>query len=379
MNASIFYPLTLRLIAAAFFGLFFSSCTTQQTDYKKEGKSGGFFKSKSENKGHENLTHDEIVVEPQFECVKIERTISSHLLRPPSGKYKVGPGDELDIEIAEDSQTRATTRVMPDGMLYYNVANGINVNGMSIREVSDALAEGLSYDYVDPIVTVNVANADSQRFWILGQVKNPGTYPLQKPTTLIAALSRSEGLGVSNFGNESEETVDLSRAMLIRNEKVIPVDFEALIEHGDMKQNVYIHPNDYIFLPSRLTNPIYVLGAVNNPGAVFNDPNSSLLSAVASAGGPRNDAVVTKALIIRNSTTNPHVSVVNLPQLMRGMTPNLKLKGGDIVWLPRSMWTNLRDYTETALNTAAQAIALQEGLGTLGSVGNARVTIDSGN
>ena len=146
-----------------------------------------------------------------------------------------------------------------------------------------------------------------------------------------------------------------------------------------MSQNVYVHPNDYIFLPSRQTSSIYVLGAVNNPGPVFYDPNASLLSAVASAGGPRSDAVVTKVLIIRGSTCDPHVSVVNLHHLMRGMVPNLKLKSGDVVWLPRSLWTNLKDYTEEALNTAAQAIAVQEGLSTLGSSGSAGVTITAGN
>lgn len=219
--------------------------------------------------GKEVPCNKAICAEPEFKSIKIENTTSPSLLKPPSNAYRVGPGDELDTEIAEESGTRTTSKVMPDGMLYYNVSDGINVKGMTIREVSAALSQGLSNDYVDPIVTVNVANADSQRFWMLGQVKNPGTYPLKKPTTLISALSQGEGLGVSSFGNESEETVDLSRAILIRDKKLIPVDFEALVERGDMSQNVYIHPNDYIFLPSRLSGSVYVLGAVNNPGPVF--------------------------------------------------------------------------------------------------------------
>lgn len=380
MKALKFHQLNWMLLCTALLGLAMSGCTPGQSDHASGGKSrGSFFKSKSEDRGKEIPCHKEVCAEPEFECVKIEQKISSSLLKPPAGKYRVGPGDELDIEIAEDAQTRATARVMPDGMLYYNVANGINVKGMTIREVSDALASNLSYDYVDPIVTVNVANADSQRFWILGQVKNPGTFPLKKPTTLIAALSQSEGLGVSSFGNESEETVDLSRAILIRDKKLIPVDFEALIEGGDMSQNVYIHPNDYIYLPSRQSNAIYVLGAVNSPGAVFYDSDASLLSAISSAGGPRADAVVTKAMIIRGSTREPNVSVVNIQHLMRGTAPNLKVKGGDIIWIPRSMWTNVKNYTESVLTTAAQAIAVQEGLATLGSSGGAGVTITAGN
>ncbi|MDF1811825.1 MAG: polysaccharide biosynthesis/export family protein [Verrucomicrobiales bacterium] len=373
MKPSILQQSIMRFAIAGLLGGALSSCTPTQ----EEGNNrAAFFKSKATE---EVPCKEEVCAEPEFQCVKIEKTISPILLRPPAGRYRIGPGDELDIEIAEDANTRATAKVMPDGLLYYNVANGINVKGMTIREVSDALADALSYDYVDPIVTVNVASASSQRFWILGQVKNPGTFPLEKPTTLIAALSRGEGLGVSSFGNESEETVDLSRAILIRDKKLVPVDFEALIEDGDMSQNVYVHPNDYIYLPSRQSNSVYVLGAVNNPGPVLYDHDSSLLSAVASAGGPRPDAIVTKALIIRGSTNEPNVSVVNLQHLMRGTTQNLKVKGGDIIWLPRSMWTNIRNYTEAVLTTAAQAVAVQEGLAVLGSSGSAGVTITAGN
>jgi len=365
------------LFRASLLGFALSSCTTtEQTDYKRESepKASRFgFKKNSEE-----VCKKEACAEPKFERVKIENTICPSLLNPPSGEYRIGPGDELDIEIAEDLNSRATAKVMPDGMLYYNVANGINVKGKSIREVSTALSEALSYDYVEPVVTVNVANADSQRFWILGQIKNPGTYPLKKPTTLLAALSRGEGLGSANIGFESEDTVDLSRAILIRGKNLVPVDFEALIERGDMSQNVYVHPNDYIYLPSRLNNMIYVLGRVNNPGPIFHDNNTTLLSAVAAAGGPRPDAIVTKATIIRGCTNDPEVCIVDLQQLMRGQTPNLRLKGGDIVWLPLSHWTNIRDYTEAILLTAGQAIAVQGGLSTVGSTGGVGVNINAG-
>jgi polysaccharide biosynthesis/export protein len=377
MTAKSFHHTTWGLFRASLLGFALSSCTTtEQTDYQRESEPRpsrfGF------KKNCETVSQKEACEEPKFECVKIENKISPSLLNPPAGDYRVGPGDELDIEIAEDLNSRATAKVMPDGMLYYNVANGINVKGKSIREVSDALSEALSYDYVDPIVTVNVANADSQRFWVLGQVKNPGTFPLKKPTTLLAALSQSEGLGAANFGNESQDLVDLSRAILIRGKSLVPVDFEALIERGDMSQNVYVHPNDYIYLPSRMNNMIYVLGRVNNPGPIYYDHNTTLLSAVAAAGGPREDAIVTKATIIRGCTHEPEVSIVNLQQLMRGETPNLKLKGGDIVWLPLSHWTNIRNYTESILLTAGQAIAVQGGLSSVGSTGGVGVNINAG-
>lgn len=318
--------------------------------------------------------------EPDFEQLNFEKTIKSEYLRPPSGPYLVGPGDILDIEVAEKVETRAQTKVMPDGMLHYNTADGIRASGMTLKEISTVLSKKLEDDYVNPIVTVNVAQADSQRFWMLGQVSRPGAYPIQKPTTVIDAISQGGGLLSNRDGIEvtNPEAADLERAILIRNGDLIPVDFEALIREGDMSQNVYVKGGDYVFVPSLNTQSIYVLGHVNRPGPVFYEKGVSLLSAVAVAGGTKPDAIVTKALIIRGGTHRPKVAVVDIRGLMRGKEPDLALQGGDIIWVPKSPWTKLKEYTEAVLVTAAQAVAVQEGLGVLGVEGGTGVTINAG-
>lgn len=318
--------------------------------------------------------------EPDFEQLHFEKTIKPEYLRTPSGPYRVGPGDILDIEVAEKAETRAQTKVMPDGMLHYSVADGIRVSGMTLREISTVLSKKLEDDFVNPVVTVNIASADSQRFWMLGQVSRPGAYPIQKPTTVIDAISQGGGLLSNRDGIEvtNPEAADLERAILIRNGDLIPVDFEALVREGDMSQNVYVKGGDYIFVPSLNAQSIYVLGHVNRPGPVFYEKGVSLLSAVAVAGGTKPDAIVTKALIIRGGTHRPKVAVVDIRALMRGKEADLALEGGDIIWVPKSPWTKLKEYTEAVLVTAAQAVAVQEGLGVLGVEGGTGVTINAG-
>jgi len=318
--------------------------------------------------------------EPDFEQLSFDRNLDINLTHPPRGAYRVGPGDVLDIEVAENEATRAQTKVLPDGMLHYDVAPGLNVKGKTLGDISNSLGHLLKDDYINPVVSINVAKADSQRVWLLGQVKTPGAYPIRKPTTLIDAISQSGGMLTSQVGfdAENQDVVDLERAILIRDDTLVPIDFEGLVERGDMSQNVYIKGGDYIYLPSVQARSVYVLGAVNSPGPILYDSGATLLTAVAAAGGPRRDAIVTKALLIRGGTRNPEVAVVNIQALMKGRTADLSLKGGDIVWVPRSPWTNLKNYTEAVLVTAAQAVAVQEGLGLLGTSGSAGVTIQAG-
>ncbi|MGY8642105.1 MAG: polysaccharide biosynthesis/export family protein [Verrucomicrobiales bacterium] len=318
---------------------------------------------------------------PRFEQLKIERKVSPALLKAPTEAYRVGPGDQLSIEVAEDANTLATTKVMPDGMLYYDVADGVNVKGRTLSEISAALGESLKEDYLNPVVSVNLADAQSQRFWTLGQVKRPGAYPIQKPTTLIDAISQAGGMfgGQVDSRGDTQETVDLDRSILIRDGDVLPVDFRSLIQNGDMKQNVYVQAGDYIYLPSVQNKAVYVLGEVSTPGPVYFNETPTLLSALASAGGTKKDAVVSKALIIRGSMSSPKVATININDVARGKIGDAALQAGDIVWVPRSAWTNMKSYVEAVVVRAAQAVAVSEGIGILGGVGSAGVTINAGN
>jgi polysaccharide biosynthesis/export protein len=374
----------LRLAALPVCAGLLSSCVHLKPANREFHTAAEFAYDSTSGSGREGITAEEalqrIPKDPTFQKIKLDRPLDRSYLQAPMGPYRVGPGDELDIEVAELKETRARSKVMPDGMLYYDVARGIDVTGKTMSEISTLLSKSLESDYVDPIVTVNVAKADSQRFWMLGQVQKPGAYPITRPTTLISALSEGGGLLTNTESSEvsNPEAADLERAILIRNGDLIPVDFDRLVREGDMSQNVYVKGGDYIFVPSLTTRSFYVLGHVNKPGPVYFERGATLVSAVAAAGGPQTDAIVTKALILRGGTLHPQVAVVNLRDIMKGQEPDLKLEGGDIVWVPRSPWSKLEDYVEAVLITAAQAVAVQEGLGVLGATGSAGVTITAG-
>jgi len=315
-----------------------------------------------------------------FQSLDIRKEIPPEMLKPVKDRYRVGPGDILDVEVAENTKTRANTTIMPDGMLYFDVSDGIRAKGKTLAEVSKELSAKLTDHYPSPVVTVNLVQAESHQFWILGQVKKPGAYPLNRPIRLVEAISMAGGLYSAQYYSEDiQETVDLDRAILIRGGDLVPVDFRALIEGGAMQQNVYIRPGDYLYLPSVQHRAVYVLGAVSNPGPVYFDNDPTVISALASVGGHRPDAIITKALIIRGSLQTPRVAVINIRDIMKGRDRDVRLVAGDIVWVPNTVWTYLRDYVEGVAVTAAQAVAVQEGLGVMGvPVGGANVTISAG-
>ena len=316
---------------------------------------------------------------PKFFDYEMQRRLSPATLRPSSSDYLVGPGDILEMEIAELKASRMKTTVLPDGMLYFDVAEGIQAAGKTLGQISEELGTQLKDYYTSPVVSVNLNQAESQRFWVLGQVKTPGAYPMAGPTTLLEALSKSGGLFSGEISGETQEVADLDRAIIVRKGEPMPVDFRSLVEYGDMSQNVYLKAGDYIYLPSVQNRAVYVLGAVKKPGPLYFRDDITAISALAQAGGADPTAVVTKAIVIRGSLNQPRVAVCNLHGIQRGYDRDFELRAGDILWVPKSNWTYVNRYLEAVIVTAAQAVAVNEGEHIIGTGGNgAEISIGTG-
>ena len=71
----------------------------------------------------------------------------------------------------------------------------------------------------------------------------------------------------------------------MRQGQFLPVDFYRLLREGDTSQNIYLQPDDFVYVPSALAQEVYVLGAVAIPRAVPYTERMTLVSAMAAAGG----------------------------------------------------------------------------------------------
>jgi len=298
---------------------------------------------------------------PSFTKVNIKRSPDRSLLTPPDEAYLLGPGDILEIEVAEVPGTLARTFVMPDGMVYYNLAGGVRAEGLTQAAFGKKLEEALAKDYTRPLVNVSLVEVRSRRYWILGRVFKPGLYPLRQPTTLLEAVSQAGGLFTSRFSGTTEELADLSKSVVIRDGEILPVNFEKLIRSGDTSQNIYLRHNDYIYLPSATTSTVLVLGAVAAPQAVPHKDSLTLIDCIAQSKGPAKDAHLTEVVIVRGSLDKPAASIVNLKAILTGKETNVILQPGDIVWIPRRPLGLLETTVKLIFQDAARTVAVGEG------------------
>lgn len=303
----------------------------------------------------------QIEEEAGFETLNPQRTFDPAWLQPSREAYRVGVGDRMEIEISGVGGSRAVTFVMPDGRIYYDLAGGVRVDGLTVTEIGVRLQEALSHDYSSPQVSVTLLEVQSRRAWILGRVNKPGLFPLQQPTTLLEGISRAGGLFTSRFSGSTEELADLKNSFVLRDGQVLPVDLLALIKQGDLSQNIYLRDGDYVYLPSSLSQNVHVLGAVLQPQAIGYKDQLTLVAAIANAKGPAPDANLEKVLIIRGSLSSPKVAAVDLEQILSGQATDVRLQPFDIVWVPDRSFLRLERYFWTVFDAAATTIAVREG------------------
>ncbi len=299
--------------------------------------------------------------DPEFTKAASAGAPPASLLQAPADGYTLGPGDKLDIEIMGETGSRAETFVTPDSKLYYNLLAGLEVSGMTTAKLKHELETRLAHYYKRPQVSVTLQDAVSQRIWVLGRVNSPGIYSLKRPMRVLDAIALAGGLFASRFTGTTEELADLKHSFISRKGEMLPVDFQKLLRDGDLKQNICLQANDFIYLPSALTNEVYVLGAVMEPRPIGFMNEMNLVTALGRGLGLRPDANLSRVNIIRGSLTEPRIATVNAGDILKGKAANIRLEPGDIVFVPGAGQASLSASGHEAMNTFVRVVAASEG------------------
>jgi len=296
-----------------------------------------------------------------FTQTKRQDPIQPEWLKPPSKPYALGPGDKLEIEILGETGTRTDTFVTPDSKIYFDLLPGIDVKGKTTTLLREEMQKMLVKYYKQPQVSLTLREVSSQRVWVLGRVNAPGIYPLNRPLRVLDAVTQAGGLFTSRFTGTTEELADLSHSFLMRGGKMLPVNFQKLIREGDLANNIYLEPDDFIYLPSSLTNEVYVLGAVTEPRPVGFMNEMNLITALGRGLGIRPDADLSHVTIVRGSLTEPKIATVDAKQIIQGKATNVRLEPGDIVFIPGAGTMSPGGFLHDAVNTFTRLVAANEG------------------
>jgi protein involved in polysaccharide export with SLBB domain len=297
----------------------------------------------------------------ELNTVTVKRSLDPTLLQPPQELFTLGPGDQIEVELMGKPSSRTLLTVGPDGRIYFDLLPGLDVWGLTMAQTKKALEEALDKFMSMPEVSVTLKAVGSKYVWMLGKVNRPGIYPTVSPMTLLEAMSAAGGTARSSSAVSTVDLADLRHAFVVRNGQSLPVDFQRLLEGGDMSQNIYLQPDDFVYVPSSAAREIYLFGAVRSPRAMPLSEQPTLVAAIAAGGGPLKDAFLSQVAIVRGSLTTPEIAVVDYNEIIKGRAPDVELQPRDIVFVPYSPYRVLTRYVDAILNTFMYTVAANAG------------------
>jgi len=203
--------------------------------------------------------------------------------------YVLGPDDVFTLTVWGPGGVSERFTIEADGMFMFPILGRVKAGGMTARQLQDEMTSRLRDGYFnDPRVTIVVEDHRSQRIFIIGEVKTPGTYTLTRPTTLVEALTLA-GSATPNAGavavlrrRTNGEPSQVAVTQTSADVTEIRVDLAAL-QDGVLANNPLLRDGDTIAVPR--TAPVYVFGHVSRPGEYIVGREATVRQLLSLAGG----------------------------------------------------------------------------------------------
>ncbi len=158
--------------------------------------------------------------------------------------YNIGPGDVLEISVWRDDALSREIVIPPDGILSFPLIGDVNVANMSVAQIRDVIKKKLSEYIPDASVSVIIKQINSLKAYVIGQVKNPGEFPITLGTRVMQLLAKAQGL--TPFA--AERDIHILRYGGNKIEK-IRFDYKEVLKGNNLEQDIVLKPGDVLVVP----------------------------------------------------------------------------------------------------------------------------------
>lgn len=206
--------------------------------------------------------------------------------------YRLGPGDEVYIDIWGASQERFESTVSPEGTINIESYGPVQVDGLTVAQANQRLRNSLGGRYSGSRIKLTVGQTKTITVDVMGEVKVPGTYTLSAFSTVFNALYMAGGIN---------EIGTLRNIKIFRKGRQISTcDVYDYILNGNMKGNVRLSAGDVIVV-GPYDCLVNITGKVKRPMYYEMKSKESIGTLIKYAGGFTGDAYQGSINLIRKS------------------------------------------------------------------------------
>lgn len=176
--------------------------------------------------------------------------------------YRIGVGDQITVEVLQDSSLNRTVVVLPDGRISFPFAGTIQAAGRTVGQIEATITAGIAGQFTtEPNVFVSVQPAPEEprvprtpapdpviSIYYIGEVATPGVREVPPGTTLLQALAQSGGF---------TDFAALKRVQLRRTDpdtgqyQMVEFNYRAVADGARILNDIELIDGDVILVPER--------------------------------------------------------------------------------------------------------------------------------
>lgn len=213
--------------------------------------------------------------------------------------YRLGPGDEVIIDIWGASENTIRQQISPEGNIQVSGIGPVHLNGMTIKEANSYLQgefakiyAGISGEQPTSQIKLTLGDIRTIQINVMGEVAVPGTYRLSAFSTVFHALYRAGGVN----GIGSLRSIRVVRA----GKTIADLDVYQLIMSGKMTDDIRLQEGDFIMVKP-YEALVQIEGKVKRPMFYEMKPTETVATILEYAGGFTGDAYKKAVRLIRKS------------------------------------------------------------------------------
>jgi protein involved in polysaccharide export with SLBB domain len=136
--------------------------------------------------------------------------------------YKLQPGDQIEIWVAQYSDLTRSVTLAPDGWISLPLAGAIDAQGMTLETLQSSLVGRLQPFFNDDIgISVSLIPSEQHQpsIFVAGDVEAPGLYLYRPGMTVLHAISVAGGLYRAELGATAQDRALEVQTLLANSQK----------------------------------------------------------------------------------------------------------------------------------------------------------------
>jgi polysaccharide export outer membrane protein len=160
-------------------------------------------------------------------------------------RYRLQPGDVLEVQFRYSPEFNQTVSVQPDGYISLEIGGDLKVAGLTVEQTREAILKRASTRLQDPVATIVLKEFQKPYFVVSGEVNTPGKIEMRERVTALQAIMLAGGMkeGANSgqvvvFHNINSDTAEVKL-----------LNLKSIRRTADLENDLTLQPGDMVFVP----------------------------------------------------------------------------------------------------------------------------------